>query len=170
MPRRFDTALMQPPAPGGTPDAALLAALRAWCEAGAFAPMSLPLAVARAAPHPGLDAAACALDGSHALARLGRWRGLAWRLALQLRAPRPDDPWDCGWWCGGTAAAAAFRPRRPTLLLLREPAPEALAALLATLRSQSADYALPLRVLVVSARETAEAPTIAPLPHPGDPA
>ncbi|MBL8308546.1 MAG: hypothetical protein JNM33_17765 [Rubrivivax sp.] len=170
MPRRFDTAFMHPPASGGAPDATLLAAVRAWCEAGAFAPMSLPLAVARVAPHASLDAVAGELDGSHALARLGRWRGLAWRLALWLRAPRPEDPWDCGWWRDDPAAAAAFRPRRPTLLLVREPAPRKLAALLDTLRGSTRSYSLPLRVLVVSALEAAEAPTIAPLPHPGDPA
>lgn len=158
LPRRFDDALMQPPAPHAAPDAALLRTLRAWCEVGAWPALTVPLAAASIAPHDGLDAAACELDGSHALARLGRWRGLAWRLQLLLRerapghVPRPADPWDCGWWRDGAlAAAAAFRPRRPTLLLLRAAAAPAAPALLAALQAQQAHYTRPLRVLRVGA-------------------
>ncbi len=158
LPRRFDDALMEPPAPRAAPDAALLRSLRAWCEAGAWPALTLPLAAASIAPHGGLEGAAGELDGSHALARLGRWRGLAWRLQLLLRErapghrPRPADPWDCGWWRDGAlAAATAFRPRRPTLLLVREASAAAAPALLAALQAQQAHYARPLRVLQVSA-------------------
>lgn len=159
MRRRFDTALMRPPAPSSTADAALLQRLRAWCERGAFARPTLPLVVAGIAPQASLDGAACALDGSHALARLGRWRGLAWRLLVLARdltpgrQAQPADPWDCGWWREGPSAAAmAFRPRRATLLLVREPAEAELAALLAALHAGSAAYTRPVRVLVVSER------------------
>lgn len=158
LPRRFDDALMQPPDAHGVVDAVLLASLRAWCEDGALPEMTQALRVARIAPHDGLDAAARVLDGSIELARLGRWRGRAWRLQLlwreqvARRAPRAGDPWDCGWWRPGSLAAArAFRPRRPTLLMLREPDPAECAALLERLHGASPAYSRPLRVLVVSA-------------------
>jgi hypothetical protein len=160
LPRRFDDALMRPPDAHDVDDAALTAALRAWCEGAAFPALAEPLRVASIAPRPGLDAAACALDGSHELARLGRWRGLRWRLQVLWRGlatgrgAQPGEPWDCGWWRDGplvAAAAEAFRPRRATLLMLREPAPAAFAALLAMLRERSPAYARPVRVLVVCA-------------------
>lgn len=170
MPRRFDTALMRPPSAGGPADAALLARVRAWCEAGAFPRLVQPLAVAPIAPHPALDALACTLDGSDTLARLPRWQGLAWRAGVLLqdhwpgRAPRPADPWDCGWWHeGALAAAAAFRPRRATLLLVHE-SPQ-VDALLATLQAASAAYTRPLRVLRVTPAGAAPASTGA---GPGD--
>ncbi len=154
MPRRFDTAFMRPPTAGGPADAALLAQVRAWCEAGAFAQPTLPLAVMAVPRHAALDSVACELDGSHRLARLGRLPGLTWRAQVLLndhwpgRPPRPSDPWDCGWWRDGALAeAAAFRPRRATLLLVDES--PAVEALLATLRAASAGYARPLRVLRV---------------------
>jgi hypothetical protein len=157
-PRRFDDSLMQPPDAHGAVDAALLATLWAWCEGGAFPTLTEPLRAASLAPHAGLDAAACALDGSHELARLGRWRGLAWRLQILWREQvagrpaRPCDPWDCGWWREGPPGPAeAFVPRRATLLMLRQPAPAVAERLLAVLSERSPVYAMPLRVLVVSA-------------------
>lgn len=177
MPRRFDTQFMQPPAAGGAVDTAWLAAVRTWCEAGAFPRCTVPLAVAHIAPQPGLDALAAEMDGSHALARLGRWRGLAWRLRLQWQEaqrghlPARDDPWDCGWWRSEALAhAAGFAPRRPTLLLLRDPAPAARDALLATLQARSPAYARPLRVLLVAPAAPPGTPTIAAPHPPGDPA
>lgn len=167
MRRRFDRDLMRPPTPLPADDPALLQRLRAWCEHGGFPRPTLPLAVAGIAPHAALDGVACALDGSHALAHLGRWRGLAWRLLVLVRDVMPGrhakagDPWDCGWWrAGPSAAAAAFRPRRATLLLVHEPAEAELAALLAALRAGSVAYRRPLRVLVVSARPLADAPRL----------
>lgn len=174
LPRRFDNALMRAPACGGADaavDAALLAALRAWCEGGAGLRMTEPLRVAGLPPRAGLaaalDAVACELDGSHALARLGRWRGRLWRLqilARELVAGRdgpPDGPWDCGWWRPGPLGPAeAFEPRRATLLMLLEPEAAALAALLATLRARSPGYARPLRVLVVSSALPADLPRL----------
>src|SRR5205085_2996371 len=121
-----------------------------------------PLRVASVAPHAGLDAAACVLDGSHKLARLGRWLGLRWRLQilwqehLMGRGTQPGDPWDCGWWRDGALGpAAAFQPRRATLLMLREPDPAVAASLLAKLHARSPSYDRPLRVLVVSAAAVA---------------
>lgn len=158
LPHRFDNALMQAPDTHGAVDDALLAALRAWCEGGAFPVLTEPLRAASIAPRAELDAAACVLDGSHELARLGRWRGLLWRLQILGREHvagqglRPEDPWDCGWWRDGPMDAAdAFRPRRATLLMVREPAPAVAAALLATLQARSPSYKRPLRALVVSA-------------------
>lgn len=157
LPRRFDDALMVPPDALGAVDDALLSSLRAWCEGGAFPMLTEPLRAASIAPHAGLDGAACALDGSHELARLGRWRGLLWRLQILWRecvampGPSSRDPWDCGWWREGPLdVAEAFRPRRPTLLMVREADPAVMAALLSTLRSRSPAYARPVRVLVVS--------------------
>ena len=162
LPRRFDDTLMQAPDARGAVDAALLAALRAWCEGGAFPVLTEPLRVASIAPRADLDAAACVLDGGHDLARLGRWRGLQWRLQILWRehvaghCTRPGDPWDCGWWREGPMGPAdAFRPRRATLLMLREPAPAVAAELLATLRARSPAYVRPLRLLVVSSAPTA---------------
>ncbi|HEY1399049.1 hypothetical protein, partial [Roseateles sp.] len=162
-PRRFDDALMVPPGAQGAVDAALLPALRTWCEGGAFPRMTQPLRVASIAPHAGLDGVACELDGSHALARLGRWRGLGWRLQLlwresvTARGAQASDPWDCGWWREGPLGAVeAFRPRRATLLMLREPTPDVAASLLSTLRANSSTYAHPVRVLVVSKEAVAD--------------
>ena len=161
LPRRFDDALMHAPAPHGIVDTALLTALRDWCEGGAFPVLAEPLRVASVAPRAGLDAAACVLDGSHDLARLGRWRGLQWRLQILWqhvagRRAQPGDPWDCGWWRDGPLGPAeVFRPRRATLLMLREPTPATVAALLSTLRARSPAYTSPLRLLVVSAAPVA---------------
>ena len=158
-PRRFDNALMLPPDAHGAANAALLASLRSWCEGGAFPVLMEPLRVASIAPQAGLDDAACELDGSHELARLGRWRGLLWRVQILWRecvmpargAQQAHDPWDCGWWRDGALAAAkSFEPRRATLLMVREADPTVLEALLSTLRARSPSYAKPLRVLVVS--------------------
>lgn len=162
LPRRFDNALMRAPDAGGAADAALLATLQAWCESGARETPAETLRVASIAPHAGLDAAARVLDGSRELARLGGWRGMRWRLQILWReqaagrATQPGDPWDCGWWQDGPLAPAdAFRPRRATLLMLREPAPGVAAALLDVLRARSPAYTRPLRVLVVSASPSA---------------
>ena len=159
-PRRFDNELMTPPDTLGSADAALSAMLRTWCEGGAFPAMLEPLRIASIAPQAGLDHAACELDGTFALARMGRWRGLLWRLqilgreCLTDRGAEPRDPWDCGWWRDGALAAAeSFEPRRATLLMVREAdpaAPASLAALLSVLRARSSSYAKPVRVLVVS--------------------
>jgi hypothetical protein len=161
-PRRFDAALMHAPDTGGAVDAARLVALRAWCEGGAFPVLTEPLRVASIAPGADLGAAAGVLDGSHELARLGRWRGLHWRMQILWRehvagpSVRSADPWDCGWWREGPLGPAeTFRPRRATLLLLREPAPAVAASLLDTLRACSPAYDKPLRVLLVSATPVA---------------
>jgi len=146
---RFDTLLMRPPVLGGPADPALTGRLLAWCHAGA-----LPLALASVAPHAALDAAACVLDGSERLQRLGRLAGLLWRVQVKVndlipgRAPRDDDPWDCGWLRPeALARLPAFRPRRATLLLLAED-----DAARADLAGLQADAAKPLRLLVVSAQ------------------
>jgi hypothetical protein len=166
-PRRFDLALMRPPEPQATADAALLQRVRTWCEAGARPRMSQAFSAAQIAPHAGLDGVACALDGSHELARRGRWRGLAWRLAILLRDRRaaheqhPEDPWDCGWWREGAFdAAAAFRPRRATLLLVHAPAPDVAGALHAKLVAQCTHYRRPVRMLVVTGAPVAGLPAI----------
>ncbi|WP_431262500.1 hypothetical protein ACQ859_20465 [Roseateles chitinivorans] len=158
LPRGFDNALMMPPAQRGVVDGALLASLRAWCEGSDVDAPNKPLRVASIAPHDGLDGVACALDGSHALARLGRWRGLSWRLQIlwrecvTMRGPSARDPWDCGWWRPGSLGPAeAFRPRRATLLMVRECDAAAAAALLAALHANSPAFTQPVRVVVVSA-------------------
>lgn len=157
LPRRFDGATMSPPDPSQPVSAALLAAVRAWCEGGAFPVLVEPLRVASIAPHGGLDGAACVLDGSHELARLGRWGGLRWRAQIlwkdvMARGNGLGVPWDCGWWREGSLGPAkAFQPRRATLLMVRDPEPAVAAELLSTLRARSQTYTRPVRVLVVSA-------------------
>ncbi|OWQ91945.1 hypothetical protein CDN99_06145 [Roseateles aquatilis] len=159
-PRRFDDALMEPPDALGAVDEALLASLRTWCEEGAFPVLTEPLRVASIAPHAGLDGAACGLDGSHELARMGRSRGLLWRVRILWRecvtqsGTQRGDPWDCGWWREGPLdAAEAFRPRRPTLLMVRETDPAVVAALLAALRANTPAFGRPVRVVAVSTAE-----------------
>ncbi|UXH77166.1 hypothetical protein [Roseateles amylovorans] len=157
-PRRFDEAWMHPPDAAGVVDAALALRLRAWCEGGAFPSLTEPLRVASTAPHPALDGAACALDGSHELARRGRWRGLLWRMQILWRdcaatGALATDPWDCGWWRPESLGlAAAFRPRRATLLMVRDVDRTAAVAWVSTLREGGAAdaYEFPVRVLVVS--------------------
>lgn len=167
LPRRFDNALMRAPDAHGPADPALIATLRAWCEGGTVPRLAEPLRAASLGPSAGLDAAACVLDGSLEVARLGRWRGLRWRLQILWREQvaghnaQPTNPWDCGWWRDGPPGPAeVFRPRRATLLMLREPAPAVASALLATLRARSPSYAKPLRVLVVSAVPMAGIPRL----------
>lgn len=157
LPRRFDDAMMSPPDAQGISDATLHSLLRNWCEGGTSPTLTEPLRVASLAPHAALDDVACEMDGTHELARLGRWQGLLWRLQIlwhecvSTRGAQPDDPWDCGWWREGPLAAAKiFRPRRATLLLVRETDPAVTAALLSTLQASSPSYAKPVRVLVVS--------------------
>lgn len=117
--------------------------------------MTEPLAIASIAPHAGLDALACEMDGSHALARMNRWQGLAWRLQIMVRDHlsyrlHRSDPWDCGWWREGPLdIASAFRPRRATLLLVDESGHAMAEALVGALRAGSDGYSRPVRVLVV---------------------
>lgn len=157
---------MRPPVSQDGLDVALLQKLRTWCGTGATPRMTEPLTVASIAPLPGLDAAACEMDGSHALARMSRWQGLAWRLQIMARdhlayRPHQNDPWDCGWWREGPVSTAAdFRPRRATLLLVDEPGKEIVEALLATLRAESLGYSRPVRVLLVGGAPMGGMPTI----------
>ena len=179
LPARFDVALMAPPAStdAADADAELLARVRSWSEAEAWPRLVAPLRAASIGPHRGLDAVAGAMDGSHLLAALGRWRGLAFRLALLLRERVPgrgcraEDPWDCGWWrAGPLSIAAAFRPRRATLLLVRDTDRDRSEELLATLQAASPDYRRPLRVLVVATEALPGMPrlaaTVTPSPAP----
>jgi hypothetical protein len=166
-PRRYDQELMRPPEAAAGRDPTVSRSVRHWCEAGAFAAPLLPLAAASIHATAALDAIACELDGTHALAAMPRWRGLAWRVQLQLRErlpghqPRTTDPWDCGWWrAGGFAAAIAFRPRRPTLLLVHEADAGAADRLLEALRSQCRDYRRPLRVLFATAASLRDLPRL----------
>lgn len=166
-PRRFDDALMRPPDAAAGRDPTVSRAVRHWCEAGAFAAPLRQLDAASIAVEAPLDGIACELDGTHALAAMPRWRGLAWRVQLQLRErlpghqPRPTDPWDCGWWrAGGFAAAIAFRPRRPTLLLVHEADAGAADSLLEALRAQCRDYRRPLRVLFATASPRGDLPRL----------
>ena len=85
LPRRFDSALMRAPDACGLADFALIATLRAWCEGGTAPTLAEPLRAASLAPNADLDASARVLDGSQELARLGRWRGLRWRLQILWR-------------------------------------------------------------------------------------
>jgi hypothetical protein len=165
---RFDAALMQPPTWSAGSDERLLAAVGSWCAAEALPVLTAPLRAASIAPGGDLNAVACVLDGSDVLRRLGRWRGLAFRLWVVVRerlpgcSARASDPWDCGWWRPGPLAiAAAFRPRRPTLLLVRAADVPAAAELLSTLQAASAAYRRPLRVLFESIESLADLPRLA---------
>jgi hypothetical protein len=141
---RFDDTLLRPPLLGGPTDPHLSQRLRAWADAPA------QFLVASTPEHAGLDAAACALDGSALLATLSPIAGLLLRLRVKwqdlTRAPSADV-WDCGWLRPGPEALARlshWQPRRPTLLMV---AADALPALPAHLTRG----AKPLRVLLVTA-------------------
>ncbi len=164
LPRRFDDELMFPPDAGAAVDPAVLAALRAWCEGDASSEPGSSLRVASIASPAGLDGAACALDGSHELSRLGRWRGLLWRLQILVRECLSAEgapaglPWDCGWWRDGAIAAAqVFRPRRSTLLMVRAADAAAVGALRAALDESRPHFRAPVCVLVVSTQPLASA-------------
>lgn len=160
-PRRFDDAFLVPPESHGEVDKALLAEIRRWCEEGAFPALTEPLKVREIAASAGLDGVAAEMDGSHELARLSRLGGLGWRLQILAREclgsgrSPVDAPWDCGWWrAGSMEAAEAFRPRRPTLVLVKEQEPAVAEALVEALRANSDLYREPVRVLSVGLRPT----------------
>lgn len=99
------------------------------------------------------------LDGDDRLQALpSRVARLRWRLQLKWqdcqwwRARRPEDPWDCGYLVEGAAIQqrlAAFRPRRPTLMVADALAPQTLQACILTLQAQQGDFGQPVRLLVI---------------------
>lgn len=101
--------------------------------------------------------------------RLSRW----WRIAVQLEFCRETDPWDAGWLLAGEApshlqgaypgwtarakvdpirreALKAWRPRRPTLLLLDDPHLGDAKAVIEELEVQSRQFRHPVRLLIVN--------------------
>jgi hypothetical protein len=150
--------------------------LLAWCFAGAGAgdgrspfwrPWEVPrveqrftvatLAAGPDAERAQLVAAFCRhLDGSDQLAAAGgAWAGLLLRLrvkchdALWWRARQPSDPWDGGYLIGEPHALQRFRPRRATLMVAHGLGDEALREALHILRTHSAGFHHPVRLLVV---------------------
>jgi hypothetical protein len=155
-------------------DAQAMADLRAWCLVGAGgggrpwlnpgAVIDLPIPLAfkaltgsSLAQTSRLAAALCLdLDGSVQLHALGS-ASARWALRLRVkaqdaawwRARQPADPWDTGYARTDTQALTAwpsFRPRRPTLVVLAAPGPEAGACRAALLSAQAA-FDHPVRVL-----------------------
>ena len=104
-----------------------------------------------------------ALDGTlHMQALGGPWRQRLHRLALKARefsadldgAHAPARPWDCGFLntgAGATAAAQAFEPRRPTLIVAWQLPADLQAPLLTALQARSSVYPLPVRLWVLEA-------------------
>ena len=98
------------------------------------------------------------LDGSDRLAAArGVLGGLVLRAqvkchdAMWWRARQPSDPWDCGYLVCEPAVQQAlhrFRPRRATLMVAHAWPTDALESALETLRTQSADFQHPVRVVV----------------------
>lgn len=148
--------------------------LHTWCFAGAgdgrspfWRPGALPrveqrFAVARLANGPDTERAPLVeafcrhLDGSDQLAAAGgAMAGLLLRLrvkrddALWWRARQPSDPWDCGYLIGAPQALQRFQPRRATLLVADGLGGAALREALRILRTHSAGFHHPVRLLVV---------------------
>ncbi len=161
---RFDSAALQAPAPPAGPVAAVPPAWQRWClDALRHTPRPPAFAMALAGgAEPGRLAAAQALalglDGSLALQSRA---GMAGRLALRLRVKlqdarwwrqrRDDDIWDCGHAIdtpAGLLALAAFRPRRPTLIVVEAPS-AALREALGRLAQREPDLPHPVRLLVL---------------------
>jgi hypothetical protein len=137
---------------------------RPWFYPGAGAKLPAPLAFRSLADSPASEAGRLAtllcldLDQSLQLHALGSAAG---RMALRLRvkvqdaawwrARLPTDPWDTGYARTDTQALAAwsaFRPRRPTLVVLKAARPEAGACRAALLSAQGA-FDHPVRVLTL---------------------
>ncbi len=168
---RYDSAVLRPPDAAGAPDpaeAALAVPLQRWCLDGAgpgCSPLLRPLSPPAIAQRLRIGALAgdperaarianrlsLVLDGSLRLADSGALGRITLKLqtklhgALWWRPLREDDPWDCGWLQGSTAALQAFQPRRPTLIVAQSPSP----AQWQILRERQAGYAHAVRLLIV---------------------
>ncbi len=165
---RFDDVLLTPPTDVGAPaDPAagaddLALALAALCNPGpAFAQARHTLAAApeqRALQKARLQRQMLALDGTLQMqTRGGPWRQRLHRLALKLRestavGTATSGPWDCGFIKGGAdaaARAAAFVPRRPTLMVAWQLPASVLLPLQAALQARHGSYVLPVRLWVL---------------------
>ncbi|WP_137918228.1 hypothetical protein [Hydrogenophaga sp. 2FB] len=159
---RFDGAVLRvaPPRASASTSVTGLAALQAWCFAGALPRVEQRFTVATLA-EAGLaheiDAFSRHLDGTDQLAAAGgRWAGLWLRLRVKLndalawRARRPSDPWDAGYLIGDAQAWQRFQPRRATLMVADGHLSDAaLREAVRILQSNSAGYRHPVRLLVV---------------------
>ncbi len=169
LPRRFDLRLLHPVAPADVSarSCAASAALVRACRLGA-GPADRPLWQPWARPHiewpygvfhvsetETARRACLQLDGSWALAdassALGRWQV---RLAAQAadlrwwRTLNEADAWDAGV-VRSAAALTAFRPRRPTLLVVEHQALDAAALrVLGRLEQQAQDWPRAVRLVV----------------------
>ena len=153
--------------------------LHPWCFAGTgtgaspfWRPWALPqvpqpLAIAVLTGSTGVgkshlaEALSRELDGSLQLAACaGRWAALRLRLRVKAqdclwwRRRQPTDPWHSGYLVEDPAARRRlerFRPRRATLIVADELAPESLRKAIEDLNSQRSDFRHPLRLLIVDA-------------------
>lgn len=181
---RYDSAALQPitgqPADDEGP-AALDMALQDWVMEGAgsgatlfpwrfpAAPYPLACAVASPTQRRRVHAFGYRLAGYHQLDTRSRLGGIVYRIGTQLRPllwflPRRDDePWDDAWLSdvdnARLAALAGWRPRRPTLIVLDEPAPgvvpRVVDALNVGLRRNGGQH--PVRLLILGDIEHKEA-------------
>ncbi len=98
-------------------------------------------------------------DELAALSATSRWRGVLLKLAVKWhelwwwRQRHPRQPWDCGYLADDAAAIArlaAFRPRRPTLIIATRLGSSAhLEQVLQIFCATQADYHHPVRLLVL---------------------
>ncbi|MEO9101687.1 MAG: hypothetical protein ABI212_11965, partial [Burkholderiaceae bacterium] len=82
-----------------------------------------------------------------------------WHELLWWRARHARQPWDCGCLAEGPAAPmqlARFRPRRPTLIVVKGFGADRLLDAMATFNATRMDYHHPVRVLVIDT----EAPSV----------
>ncbi len=167
---RYDAAALRPPTPGSVDelrpahDAVRMAMLQACHEAASPDAPAWGLLVLASPDHSALQAVArtlsLQLDGSQQL--LAR-RGAAARLWLRLRVKLQDARggparrsvaiWDCGHAAAAPVALHALvrlTPRRPTLVVLDAPAAPLLLEAVRVLVSRSAQWAHPVRLLVLT--------------------
>ena len=140
---RYDTAALHP-LPGDAPadDPALVQRLTAWARDGMgcgatvlptaqpHVPRPLAVAWADAAAADSVQHAAYRLAGYHQLDTRSRLGGLLYRVGVQLRpllwcVPlAADAPWDDAWFAAGSTlpldALRAWRPRRPTVIVVAD--------------------------------------------------
>ncbi|WP_300441787.1 hypothetical protein [Zoogloea sp.] len=172
--QRYDEAALAPitEAPHANPgDESLKLQLAAWLADGAgngatalpwahpAAPVPLSCARAPACTASAVRHFGYRLAGYHQLDERSRLGGMAYRIGVQLRPVlwflprRADEPWDDAWLADvdetRLAALARWVPRRPTLIVLDNPASGLAARVMAALDHAARHGDHPVRLLIL---------------------
>lgn len=181
--RRYDASALAPldDAPQANPgDETLKRQLGAWVADGAGSGATLlpwshpavPLALSCARAPQSAEASVrhfgYRLAGYHQLDERSRVGGLVYRIGVQLRPllwflpRRADAPWDDAWLTkvdqARLAALARWLPRRPTLIVLDDPADDLAARVIQALSHAAQNGDQPVRLLILGGNATAALP------------